>query len=462
MKKLFGLPAIPLLISLICAAILTVAGGWYFSARDARLSAGLTGDGDIPTAARGALPGVEVGAAREMPMRQKWSGRLIPLQRQQVNATSDAEVVESYLAHGRSFRAGELMLRLRDPVLFNEHLTGQRKIERLRFNLNTEPTEVLRAQQSANRAKVELSRVRAELAPQRELFDRGLIARVELRSLEQREQDAKDQLDAATRELQTARSQATLSRADWQSELAALEQAQQGLKKRLAALEVRAPFDGKVTWFSDAVATGTVKRGMELLQFESTAGVQAELRLIRNAETEKLFAVGNTVLLALHGGASPAGSLPNADLAPQWLAGVEASNDGAEAQLGAIHLQGKVDTLGALQAASDGSAAGSASATLVVRVMIDPQEWAQLDATASAAWGVGVDVDAWVQRITKVVEIPMATVARRSERTYTYVQTGHVRGNVWNRREVFGAEDGKGNFLVAAGLAPGEKVALLR
>jgi len=462
MKKPFSLPALPLLLSLLCVATVIVAGASYFSARDGRLSAGLAGEGDIPTAAHGALPGVDVGAVREIPIRQKWSGRLIALQRQQVNAASDAEVVESFLAHGRMFRAGELMLRLRDATLLNEHLTTQRKIERLRFNLNTEPAEVLRAQQSENRARVDLSRTRAELAPQRELFERGLIARVELRSLEQREQDAKDQLDAAGRDLHAAQSLAKLSRADWQSELTALVEIQRGLKNRLAALEVRALFDGKVTWFTEALANGAVKRGMELLQFESTAGVQAELRLIRNAEAEQLFAVGNTVLMGLHNGAPSVGPLLTAEHAPQWVASVDVSIDAAETQPGAIHLHGKIDTLGTLQAASDGTPAGNAPATLVVRVMIDPQEWGQLDAAARAEWVVGADVDTWVQRSTKVVEIPMATVVRRGERTYTYVQTGRVRGNAWNRREVLGAEDGKGSFLVATGLVPGETIARLR
>jgi hypothetical protein len=361
-------------------------------------------------------------------------------------APADAEIAESNLAYGRIFRAGELLLRLRDTTLLNDYLNTERKIARLRFNLQTEPAEVLRAQQSQYRIHRDLSRLQAELATQRELFQRGLVSRLELQGVEQREQDAKMQLDVANRELESAKAQANLSRGDWKSELAGLEELLHQQANKRAALQVRAPFDAQIRWMSD-LTDGVVKRGAELAVLESQGNKQVELRVIRHAGTESLFSAGTRVWLSL---SRSEGVAPIGMEAASWeAADVAAPNGGAS--LG--RLQGTVVSLDVSQSEGSEAAEGSSQGVpvLVVRIAID--------SGVPADWALDTVVDVHMRQPANVLTVPISTIVQKNGRSYVYVRDRDAGASAWSRREVSGDEDGKGGFRVVSGLAPSETVA---
>lgn len=422
----------------------------HFFGSEPSVRSGRMMQAELPLVLQGDLPAVEVGALREVDMVKRWAGKLVAARRQVIVAAVDAEVEENKLAYGRIVREGELLLRLRDNALFNEQLTTARKIARLRYNLQAQPAEVLHAQQAEYRVRVELSRLQAELATQRELFQHGLISRLELQGLEQRQQDAKAQLEGMNRDLVAAKGLAGLTRADWQSELTAQQELQRQQANKRAALEVHASFDGRVRWVAD-IADGLVKRGSELAILESHGDPQVELRIIRDVEAERQFTVGTQVAVSRSEGAV----LPGVDgpLQPTAAGAGTSANASPEAE-----LHGVVVSLNATQASGDVGMEGGAAAgpslqgapILVVRI-----------ATGSripADWALDTQVDVRVQQPTRVLELPTSAVVRKGERTFVYVRAKGVGAPAWSRREVFGSEDG-GSYWIGAGLAPGETVA---
>jgi len=386
---------------------------------------------------RAAWREVPVAAPEERDLLQRWPARLVPARRWVLKAASDAQIVENHLEPGRVFAPGELLLRLNDAALASEHRATLRKIARLRLQLTGEVPEVLRAQYSELRLRTEVTRLQADADTQRQLLDKGLVPRVELQMLEQRVQDTALQHATATRELATARAQAQLSQDDARSELLGLLEQERVQAERLVALELRAPFAGRLGWVSPDLLPD-VKRGAELALLESVEGMAAEMRLVRSAEVDRLFAAGAPVTVRLRTDARAQES------AVSW----------AIAQVAPEGRAGSVRSIAGSGSAGDQATAPSSSALVVVQIALQPDA-----AATSAPWTDDAQVDAWVRRRVPAFRVDASAVRSWQERSYVYVRSIEERG-LWLRREVDGCPDGQGGFLVVQGLRRGDVVAV--
>lgn len=405
---------------------------------------------ELPLSISDEHPAISADRLVDTVTTRRWIAKVVPAKRVSLQAPEDADLTRVNVNVGQAVRRGDILFTLEDPALLVEAQATARKLARLRFNLQADSPEMLRAQAAARRAQLELARVQADVDIHQTLFDKGLIPENELRKLIDQRQDAQTQLAAATQEFEMTHSLLSVSRDDWTSELAAQAVLGERNAQRMASLTIRAPFDGVATWVIGANAATprkAVKKGADLVSLDSADAIAVELTFLRSAETDRLFAVGTSVELSLSDNLAPRRPTRTA---AESAAATQSLDDPAPGP-----LRGQVSALATPSDAERFSAATSR----VASIAIDPGQWARMPASSRESWVPDASVDVLVAKRTKSLAIPIAAVTSRQDRHFVYVR-GLDRS--WQRREVFGSADEHDQFLVEAGLVRGEAVARLK
>ncbi|KVN06942.1 hypothetical protein WJ62_05670 [Burkholderia diffusa] len=385
----------------------------------------------------------------EVVLVQRWSGKLVPAQKLTAKAPSDAEIRHWNVLLGQSVQRGQTLIRLVDPPLLAVQQATRAKVRRLQSALKTESVEVLRAELAETRARLELSRVRAELVTARALLERGLIAKLEGTALEQREQDAQMQLSTATRELEMARATSRLARQESVEELKVQMELASSQERRLAALEIVAPFDGRISWALPSETT-QVRRDTEILTLESTGTIAVELQILRSPEVDHLFRLGAIVRLSMKDPLSGAASR-DAD---------RSVVDGTSSPMQLGLLLGRVDGLRGVSGPGFLSTESGGTSSITVHIAIDATQWRALDEQVRLRWAQGADVDVLTEQSTQAFRIPASAVIPHANKLFVFALAPD--GKNWRRREVFGTAEQGSTYLIEKGLVDTDIVAKLR
>jgi len=249
-------------------------------------------------------PPVAPGDARWLPVQPQLLenrlglvGRIEPATRLQVTAPFEGNIKELAVAEGDRVEKGQLLLTLDTGQLdiqrreaWGELLKSQRNLEKMRDWENSD--EVIRARRTVTNAEMGIKSTKSKLVDTRLLFERGIVARMEVDALEEQLVTQELELASSQGELQT-----TLEKGQGES-LQIAEMEFMNVRERFEALqalhgqrELHAPFAGTVlrppqtsiTESPDSSAPlqagQRVKQGMALLVLANMERLSATARV---------------------------------------------------------------------------------------------------------------------------------------------------------------------------------------
>ena len=168
----------------------------------------------------------------------------------EVKAEAAASIVEILVKEGDDVAAGELLIRLHSPSLYESQAKAENDLSAAEKALaelqDDQAYELSAAKNKITKAELDLAAKEANLDLQRKLYGFGVIAKVELEKAEQEAAAAKQTLSAAERELavllrthQNALEKAEKTLADAERELEAI-------MEKISSLTISAPISGRV------------------------------------------------------------------------------------------------------------------------------------------------------------------------------------------------------------------------
>ena len=178
-----------------------------------------------------------------------------------------ASIVEILVKEGDDVAAGELLIRLHSPSLYESQAKAENDLSAAEKALaelqDDQAYELSAAKNKITKAELDLAAKEANLDLQRKLYGFGVIAKVELEKAEQEAAAAKQTLSAAERELavllrthQNALEKAEKTLADAERELEAI-------MEKISSLTISAPISGRVLSLN-VKAGADVKEGDKL------------------------------------------------------------------------------------------------------------------------------------------------------------------------------------------------------
>jgi len=179
-------------------------------------------------------------------------GRIEPATRLQITAPFDGSINELAVAEGDRVEKGQILLTLDTKQLdiqrrevYGELLKSNRNMEKVRDWDNSE--EVVRARRTVTNAEMALKNTKSKLADTRLLFQRGIVARMDVDALEEQLETQKLELASSHGELQTAMEKGQgESRKIAEMEFMNVKDRFDALQALHAQRELRAPFAGTV------------------------------------------------------------------------------------------------------------------------------------------------------------------------------------------------------------------------
>jgi multidrug efflux pump subunit AcrA (membrane-fusion protein) len=227
--------------------------------------------------------------AQPLENRLGLSGRIEPATRLSVAAPFEGVLRRVDAREGERVAAGQILLRLDTAQLsvqLRQALADLLKARRAAQEMRDWPrgAEVARARRAVTSAQMNLQDIEAKLADTRRLFERGIVARMEVDALEQQLRSQRLDLAASQAELRAVqeRGQGAMRRIA-EMELANAQARYDGLREQEAQSDLRAPFAGivlprpKGNAREDAPiqAGARVTPGMPLFELASLDRVQA-------------------------------------------------------------------------------------------------------------------------------------------------------------------------------------------
>ncbi|MDR2852005.1 MAG: HlyD family efflux transporter periplasmic adaptor subunit [Burkholderiaceae bacterium] len=281
------------------------------------------------------------------------AGRIEPATKLTITAPFEGTLLKLAVAEGQRVRQGQHLLTLDTTQLniqlreaLSELLKAQRADDEMRDWLNSD--EVARARRSVSTAEMALKNTRAKLADTRRLFERGIVARMEVDELEQQAQQQETDLLGAQGELKAALAKGQgESRQIAEMAFVNAQANYHTLKALEAQREIRAPFAGIVFF-----PKNDKKEGNEV---PIQAGLRATqgMALLEIAGLERFNAVARVEEADLH-------------QLKEGMA-VQVTGDGFEG----ITLRGTITNIGAR--GNNNAESPQGSATYDVTVSIDPK-----------------------------------------------------------------------------------------
>jgi len=185
----------------------------------------------------------------------------------ELKAEAAASIVEILVKEGDDVAAGELLIRLHSPSLYESQAKAENDLSAAEKALaelqDDQAYELSAAKNKITKAELDLAAKEANLDLQRKLYGFGVIAKVELEKAEQEAAAAKQTLSAAERELavllrthQNALEKAEKTLADAERELEAI-------MEKISSLTISAPISGRVLSLN-VKAGADVKEGDKL------------------------------------------------------------------------------------------------------------------------------------------------------------------------------------------------------
>ncbi|MGV6475689.1 efflux RND transporter periplasmic adaptor subunit [Azotobacter vinelandii] len=261
---------------------LTLAGGLALIAYQSRPSATSTGTGWLQV--------------QRQPLENRLGliGRIEAATRQTLTAPFDGLVQRLTITEGQRVDRDQLLLTLDTTQLdiqLRQALAELLKARRTVRDMQdwTHSDEVARARRAVTNAELNLNDTAARLADTRRLFERGIVARMEVEALEQQLRLQRLDLDASRTELRAAREKGQgESRQIAEMELANAQSRHDGLQALRDRRELRAPFAGIVLRPQKIEGTGSttqiqagqrVGQGTPLLELASLERLNATTRI---------------------------------------------------------------------------------------------------------------------------------------------------------------------------------------
>jgi len=326
-------------------------------------------------------------------------GRIEPATRLQITAPFEGNIKELAVTEGKHVEPGQTLLTLDTRQLdiqmreaMGELLKARRNVEKMKDWGNSD--DVVRARRTVTGGEMALKNTKAKLADTRRLFERGIVARMEVDALEEQLETQDLDLTTARRELQSVmekgqgenRQIAGMELANVQARYDALQalHEQRELRAPFAGLILRPPEKNENQDNSAQLQAGQlVKQGTPLLVLASTARLGAVAR-VEEADLHQL-----------------AENMP-----------VEVTGDGFEGDV----LKGRIVSIG-LQGKSEDSNNRGGSATYDVTVSIGPLTAKQLK---RVRLGMSARLTVVTYRAEKGFALP-AEAVRRDENGQSFV-----------------------------------------
>lgn len=320
------------------------------------------------------------------------AGRIQAARQQTLIAPFDGTVREMLVQEGERVVSGQPLLRLDSEQLDiqlrqarAELLKAQKSAKRLR-NWSRSP-EVSRARRAVQQAQSKLANTEANLRDTRALFQRGVVARMEVDNLEQQARTQQQDLQAAQEELQNVEARGSSEdRKIAEMELSNVQAKYHALEARAAQQTIQAPFDGIVVRPAGGAKTAGVQVGAQVSKGASL------LTVIGQDQIQVVTRVAESDLGVLKAG------MP-----------VQITGDGFAGQT----LSGQISTISV-----QGTAADSPGATAYydVQVSVDPD---QNEATRQMRLGMSARLAVTLYRNEQGMAIPPDALHLAPDGSYT-------------------------------------------